>query len=241
LEFAGAASTNITFAAGSTGTLQLDSSASYSGTISGFTGAGTSATSDKIDLRDINLNSGHVTESYLNNVLTVSDGTHTANIHLSGSYTLANFDFASDGSNGTLITDPPTAPDQGNSIEAPLTTPVLTASSVEPQSPDAGLSRLEGLKGILQLDHSANFGGTVAGMVGQDAINLKNFSLIQKPTFSGDHTSGAQSIADGYHTANIQLLGNYMAAAFATVGDGHDGALAEVQPHPVAVLSTSHA
>jgi hypothetical protein len=45
-------------------------------------------------------------------VLTVSDGTHTANINMVGTYSLANFHFANDGSNGTLVTDPPANQDQ---------------------------------------------------------------------------------------------------------------------------------
>jgi hypothetical protein len=61
-------------------------------------------------------------------VLTVTDGTHTANINIVGTYTLANFHFASDGSGGTLITDPQTnglntfdATDKENSTGATLT------------------------------------------------------------------------------------------------------------------------
>ena len=39
--------------------------------------------------------------------LTVSDGTHTANIALDGNYSLANFTAYSDGHGGTSIVDPP--------------------------------------------------------------------------------------------------------------------------------------
>src|SRR5262249_46489501 len=54
------------------------------------------------------------TETYTENgagtggTLTISDGTNTANLNFTGSYTLANFKFSSDGSGGTLIIDPPT-------------------------------------------------------------------------------------------------------------------------------------
>src|SRR5205814_5789451 len=41
-------------------------------------------------------------------ILLVSDGTHTANLQFAGDYQLANFEFLSDGSGGTLVTDPPT-------------------------------------------------------------------------------------------------------------------------------------
>src|SRR6516225_7726670 len=89
---------NITFATGATGELLLLDSAAFTGTITGSTGAGTGApaTSDKLDLRDINFSSAQFAKSYANNVLTVTDGTHTANIDMVGTYTLANFHFASD-------------------------------------------------------------------------------------------------------------------------------------------------
>ncbi len=248
LEFAGAASTNVTFAAGSTGVLQLDSSALYSGTITGFTGAGTGApaTSDKLDLRDINFTSATFSKSYQNNVLTVSDGTQTANITFIGSYTLANFTFANDGSNGTLITDPPTTdPGIASGAVAAKTDPVAVAddTTVELASAYSGQATFNGPleTGILQIDHAADFSGTVAGMLGQDALDLRDidFSDIQKPVFSGNDSSGTLSISDDLHTANIQLLGNYMAAAFAMSSDGHGGTSIEIQPHPVTMLTTS--
>jgi hypothetical protein len=37
----------------------------------------------------------------------VTDGTHSANITLLGQYTAANFNIATDGHGGTLVTDPP--------------------------------------------------------------------------------------------------------------------------------------
>ena len=80
-------------------------------------------------------------------------------------------------------------------------------------------------------------------MVGQDTIDLRdiNFAANQKTAYSGSETSGTLSVNDGVHTANIQLLGNYIAAAFTTASDGHGGTFVEAQPHPVAMLSSSHA
>jgi len=85
----------------------LGNSAAFTGSITGFTGTsdGNPATSDKLDLTDIDFSSANA--SYANNVLTVTDGTQTAQINFSGNYTLANFHFFSDGSGGTLVTDPP--------------------------------------------------------------------------------------------------------------------------------------
>jgi probable HAF family extracellular repeat protein len=90
---------------GATGALQLDQSQNFTGQISGFGGQ------DQIDLRDVSY-SANTTLGYAANnsnsggTLTVSDGTHTANLALLGQYSATSFTAASDGHGGTLITDP---------------------------------------------------------------------------------------------------------------------------------------
>jgi autotransporter passenger strand-loop-strand repeat protein len=87
------------------GTLQLDDSNHFSSMISGFGVPG------GIDLRDIAFNSATTTLGYSGDassgILTVSDGVHSANIHLLGQYTAGNFTIQTDGLGGTLVTDPP--------------------------------------------------------------------------------------------------------------------------------------
>jgi hypothetical protein len=93
----------VTFAGGS-GTLQLDQSAAFSGTITGFGGQ------DQLDLTDIAF-SANSTLGYSANSnnsgggLTVSDGIHMANIALLGSYMASSFVTSSDGHGGTLISE----------------------------------------------------------------------------------------------------------------------------------------
>jgi hypothetical protein len=100
IEFGAASSEAVAFDAAASGTLKLDSSAAFTGVISGF------GESDHIDLADI---AGGATASYLANaagsggVLTVSDGTHTANLALSGQYDPAGFHLASDTLGGVLV------------------------------------------------------------------------------------------------------------------------------------------
>ena len=107
LELASAYSGTVAFA-GATGTLKIDNSSSFSGTI-----AGQLAIGDVIDLTDITAGA-NATITYSGNnspgTLTVSDGTHTTNIALQGNYSLANFTTNSDGHGGTLVIDPPTLP-----------------------------------------------------------------------------------------------------------------------------------
>jgi hypothetical protein len=116
----------VTFA-GSTGTLRLDQSSTFSGKIFKFAGNGTLSGSDHIDMRDIKHSSVH--DSYSNGVLTVTDGSGGhAKLNFSGSYSLANFKFANDGSGGTIVYDPPVTPSSGQSPAAPEPGMALTST-----------------------------------------------------------------------------------------------------------------
>ncbi len=104
LELASLFSGTLSFAAG-TGTLKIDNSSSFNGSIGGQLAIG-----DVIDLADITAGANASIGYSGNNspgTLTVSDGTHTARIVLSGNYALANFTASSDGHGGTSIVDPP--------------------------------------------------------------------------------------------------------------------------------------
>ena len=79
--------------------------------------------------------------------------------------------------------------------------------------------------GTLQLDSSSSFSGTVAGMSDQDILDLRdvNPASVQAPTFLGSSSGGTLTVTDGTHSANIALLGNYLASSFVTSSDGHGG------------------
>ena len=102
---------------------------------------------------------------------------------------------------------------------------VGSGANVEITSAYAGAVTFTDATGILKLDHASSFAGTVAGMSGQDTLDLAdiNFATVQQPIFSGDTSGGVLSVTDGSHTANIALLGNYMASAFVASSDGHGG------------------
>ena len=85
----------------------LDASSQFTGTISGLSAV---APFNAIDLADIAFGT-NTTVVYLasgpdTGTLTVSDGTHTANIALSGQYAPTSFTIASDGHGGTAVVDP---------------------------------------------------------------------------------------------------------------------------------------
>ena len=239
--------------------LKLDSPSTFSGEIFNFTGNGNLSGSDQIDLKGINYNTVH--DSYANGVLTVTDGSgDTAKLSFNGSYTLANFDFASDGSGGTIVYDPPVP--TSSSQNTPASGPNATSSgqcqgpatigagaTLELGAADTESITFTGSKGTLILDGSTPAGqartGTVSGFGGQNVIDLPGIAFDAQTTLGylpdSNQTRGTLSIADGIHGANIALLGNYMASSFAMAGDNHGGTmvLAEAaQPSDHSLLSS---
>jgi hypothetical protein len=102
LEFGAAVSANVTLDAAATGKVVLDDSFDFSGVVSGFNA------DDQLDLRDIAFGA-NTSVSYTENqdhtggVLSVTDGSHTANISLLGQYAADGFTVAADDHVGTLL------------------------------------------------------------------------------------------------------------------------------------------
>jgi VCBS repeat-containing protein len=99
---------SVTFSDAS-GNLILDDASSSQISVNGFTGDGTLAGSDQIDLKGLDFNSQTFAENYdaTKDVLTVTDGNQTATLQFNGNYQAANFNFVSDGHGGTIVYDPP--------------------------------------------------------------------------------------------------------------------------------------
>jgi len=98
-EIGSATARAMTFA-GSSGTLRLDNSAGFSGTVAGKAG------SDAIDFGDVNFASVHAptfSGTSSSGTLSVTDGTHSAAITLLGNYLSSTFTTSSDGRGGTLV------------------------------------------------------------------------------------------------------------------------------------------
>jgi hypothetical protein len=103
LDLASTFSQDVTFT-GKTGTLQLSSSQGYKAAITGFSRNGGTS----LDLVDIDfVSSGEATFSGTkkSGVLTITDGTHTAEITLKGNFTKTTFTASSDGHGGTIVVD----------------------------------------------------------------------------------------------------------------------------------------
>ncbi|HEV2363575.1 MAG TPA: hypothetical protein VGS12_05175 [Caulobacteraceae bacterium] len=105
LSFAAAFTQNVAFT-GTSGTLLLFKSQSYTGTISGFSLTG----GTRLDLRDIGFarsNEATFSGNSSGGTLTVTDGSHTAHILLAGNYTSSTWVCSADGSGGVIVVDPP--------------------------------------------------------------------------------------------------------------------------------------
>jgi hypothetical protein len=208
LEIAAADSASITFQ-GTTGTLRLDQASTFSGQIFGFKGNGSLSGSDHIDLTSIKYSS--IKDSYANGVLTVTDGSgDTAKLNFNGSYTLANFKFASDGSGGTVVYDPPVSSSSGQDTAGPG--PGVLSSAI-------GTREIPALTGLP--DRAFNLESARGHLLDSNA--------------AGGIVPGVEDIPNG----NIALLGEYMASTFAVVGNhGAATAGAEMaQANDHAVLS----
>jgi hypothetical protein len=145
---------NATFLSGATGTLELSDSQAYTGTITGFSLTGANA----LDLNDISYGI-FTTWSYsgtaAGGTLTVTDGTHTANIKLTGDYLDSTFLLNPDGHFGLLVTDP-AAPRPAGASQPPGLAPMGSAQT-DVRDPPAVLTGGRGLA------ESLRSGGTDIG------------------------------------------------------------------------------
>jgi hypothetical protein len=83
--------------------------------------------------------------------------------------------------------------------------------------------------GVLQLDDSVHFGGLVAGFAQPDLLDLRDIPFTSGVTSfsytSGNvgNTSGTLTVTSGGLSANITLLGQYVAGQFNIRNDGAGG------------------
>ena len=102
VEISGLSGQSVSFA-GTAGVLKIDDAVNFNGQISGVAG------SDTLDLGDVSYGPNTIA-TFLGNTtggtLTVTDGTHTANIKLVGNFLSSTWTLSSDGTGGTNVVDP---------------------------------------------------------------------------------------------------------------------------------------
>ena len=204
VSLSGGSDNAVTFS-GSTGTLILKSPSTFSGEIFNFTGNGSLSDSDQIDLKGINYNSVH--DSYANGVLTVTDGTDTVKLDFNGSYTLANFAFASDGNGGTIVYDPP-APSSGQTSGGQGRYFTGTVSGFEARDvfdlPGIGFDAPTTLG---YLPGSNQTGGTLPFMDGAQSAKIALLGNYMASSFAvvGDNHGGTM-VTEAWQASNQSLL-----------------------------------
>ena len=110
---------------------------------------------------------------------------------------------------------------------APVT--VGDGATVDIATPSAAAATFAGTSGALQLDQSSSFTGTVAGFTGQDQLDLTDIAFTANTTLgyaaNAAGSAGTLTVSNGGNTANIALLGSYIASSFVTSSDGNGGTL----------------
>ena len=104
---------------------------------------------------------------------------------------------------------------------------IANGATVEITGPYSGGMTFAGSSGVLQIDHASDFTGTVAGLAGpQDIFDFLDIdpAKVHTPTLNNATSSGGiLNVTDGTHSANIALIGNYLASTFVPASDGHGG------------------
>ncbi|MEO7026785.1 MAG: hypothetical protein ABI056_04440, partial [Caulobacteraceae bacterium] len=87
--------------------------------------------------------------------------------------------------------------------------------------------KFTGTTGVLQLDESQGYGGSISGFSqsGGTSLDLRDIGFVSasEASFSGTSTSGLLTVTDGSHTARISLLGDYLGSTFICSSDHHGG------------------
>ena len=129
------------------------------------------------------------------------DGTHTDKLNLNGSHTLANFSFASDGSGGTIVYDPPvsmpSSQDTPNATSTGTSGPpsIGTGKMLELTASDPGGAAFTGSAGKLILDgvapagHALDFTGPVTGSGGGTSSIFRASRSMHKPRLAMRRTT----------------------------------------------------
>jgi hypothetical protein len=214
-------------AAGGAATLILDDSHNFHGTIVGLTEFPTESLENQVDLKDLKFISGHMSAHFSSGVVTVSNGTDSVSLKVSGSSDTA-FELATDktGAGGTLLSDPPASGTV--TIDSGKTLDISGASAAT-----VSFTNSNGTTGELVLDNSQAFTGQIVGFAGDgtlansDTIDLQdiNFAKLNTETYvqNAAGTGGTLTLSDGTNTASLNFSGNHVSENFKFLSDGNGG------------------
>ena len=234
----------VTFgSAGAAGTLILDDSHDFHGTISGLVEADPESAENHVDLTDLTYTANKMSFSFnsTTDMLTITNNSSHAHpdsvsLHIAtGSNFSAEFEIHSDttigGSGGTLLDDPSAT--GVNTIDSGDVLGILAASSAT-----INFTNTAGTTGELLLADSKDFTGTIAGFTGDgttansDLIDVTDVNIadvaLNKTTYT-DHGNGTGTLtlynASGQALDSVNFDGNYQLANFTIENDGDGGTL----------------
>jgi hypothetical protein len=136
-----------------------------------------------------------------------------------------------------MVYDPPvtstsasnSGPNEPQTGATGVSATIGAGATLELPAADPGTVTFAGSTGTVKLDQPSTFTGTVAGFGAQDAMDLPGIAFESGTSLgylpNSNHTGGTLTLTDGTHSANIALLGNYMASSFALAGDGSGGTM----------------
>jgi len=149
----------------------------------------------------------------------------------------------------TSISVPPYIP-AGQSIPSP--SPPVIIDPIILLIPDGDVVKVKGTTdieyayggghGTLVLADAPAFHGSITGFRGHDRIDLADIAFGADTTLaytSTGHRVGTLTVSDGTNTANITLLGHYMASSF-VIAAGHHGDTVVTHAHEQPLLSLPH-
>jgi hypothetical protein len=106
---------------------------------------------------------------------------------------------------------------------------VAPGATMEIAGVSAATLGYSGADGMLKLDASTQFSGSIFGFGPTESLDLSDIPFHANSVLSfvpnAENTGGTLSIGGGTHTANIGLLGQYMASSFVSSNDGYGGTL----------------
>ncbi len=89
--------------------------------------------------------------------------------------------------------------------------------------------KFTGPAGFLVLADSRDYSGSIKGLstTGGTSLDLLDIGFVSsgEASFSGTASGGTLTVSDGTHTAQINLVGDYLSSSFVASSDGHGGVI----------------
>ena len=116
---------------------------------------------------------------------------------------------------------------QRSSVDAVALLTIVDGASAQVEDPSAQSVSFQGPTGTLKLDDAGAFAGQVSGLSGSDALDLGDikYGANTTATYLGNSSGGVLTVSDGTHTANIDLVGNYLSSSWDLSSDSHGGTM----------------